>query len=243
MTRWRLWVIVRMLAMQMMRWRVFRVGRLAVTTAVLVGMRVSWAQEYEAPGPDELKPMLRIEWRLGQDYPMGIQDSAVGCVGGRIVSAGGFTRHPLDICKQYPEAFAGQPSGFTRLAFVFDPKNEPAGWKRVADMPGPARQGAAVAVVDNLQYAMGGFNYTQPFTYRDTYRLQEREGLWVWEELLSSISSPGRYTATEAVRPWSERTFTCSAQPISSKGLAPTGTISIQKRAAMATRLAGRFSS
>jgi N-acetylneuraminic acid mutarotase len=50
-------------------------------------------------------------------------------------------------------------------------------------MPGPARQGTAVAVVDNMLYAMGGINYTEPFTYRDTYRLQEKENTWVWDKL------------------------------------------------------------
>jgi hypothetical protein len=128
-------------------------------------------------------PMLKIEWRLGPDYPMGIQDSAVGCVGGKIVSAGGFTRHPLDVCKKYPKAFSGDPTGFTSLAFAFDPKNESAGWKRIADVPGPARQGSAAAVVNNMLYVMGGHNYDEPFAYRDTYRLQEKDGKWTWEEL------------------------------------------------------------
>ncbi len=141
------------------------------------------AEEFKAPVQDSLKPMLKIRWRLGPDYPMGIQDAAVGIIHGKVVSAGGFTRHPLDVVKKHPDAFGGQPSGFTKLAFVFDPKNESAGWKRIADMPGPARQGAAVAVVDDMLYAMGGINYTEPLTYRETYRLQEKDGTWVWEEL------------------------------------------------------------
>jgi hypothetical protein len=148
-----------------------------------LGARACCAEELKAPSPEGLKPILRIEWRLGPDYPMGIQDSAVGIIHGKLISAGGFTRHPLDVVKQYPDAFGGQPSGFTKLAFVFDPKVESAGWKRITDMPGPARQGAAVAVVDDMLYAMGGINYTEPLTHRDTYRLQERDGKWVWEEL------------------------------------------------------------
>jgi hypothetical protein len=151
--------------------------------AALPGGRACCAEEFKAPLQDELKPILRIRWRLGPDYPMGIQDSAVGIIRGKVVSAGGFTRHPLNVVKQYPDAFGGQPSGFTKLAFAFDPQNESAGWKRITDMPGPARQGAAVAVVDDMLYAMGGINYTEPLTYRDTYRLQEKDGRWVWEEL------------------------------------------------------------
>jgi hypothetical protein len=157
------------------------VGLLAAS-AVAVAVRAA-GDDYSAPDGKTLRPILKIDWRLGPDYPMGIQESAVGCVGGKIVSAGGFTRHPLDICKRYPKAFGGSPSGFTKLSFVFDPKNESAGWTRITDMPGPARQGPAVAVVDNMLYIMGGLNYTEPFTYRDTYRLQEKHGQWVWQEL------------------------------------------------------------
>jgi hypothetical protein len=151
----------------------------------LAGARAFSAAEFRAPARGELKPMLKIQWRLGPDYPMGIQDSAVGVIHGKIVSAGGFTRHPLHIARRYPDAFGGQPSGFTKLAFVLDPQNESAGWKRLPDMPGPARQGAAVAVVDDMLYAMGGINYTEPLCYRDTYRLREKDGKWGWEELKS----------------------------------------------------------
>lgn len=135
--------------------------------------------------PTELRPLLHIEWRLGPDYPMGIQDSAVGVVDGKVISAGGFTRYPLNILTAHPDAFGGQPSGFTKLTFVFDPLHEAAGWQRIADLPGPARQGPAVAVVDDALYLMGGINYTEPYTYRATYRLQYRWGEWTWEELPS----------------------------------------------------------
>jgi hypothetical protein len=161
----------------------WRVAALAVVTALLLEMETCLAQEFKAPSVDQLKPMLKIDWRLGPDYPMGIQESAVGCVGGKIVCAGGFTRHPRDICKKNPKAFGGAASGFTKLSFVFDPKNESAGWTRITDMPGPARQGAAVAVVDNRLYVMGGHNYDKPLAYRDTYRLQEKDGEWIWQEL------------------------------------------------------------
>ena len=136
-----------------------------------------------AAGPE---PLLQIEWRLGPDYPMGIQDSAVGIVDGQVVSAGGFTRWPLDIVARYPDAFGGEPSGFTRLAFAFDPAHEEAGWQRIADMPGPARQGPAVAVAGDALYVVGGINYTEPYTYRETYRLRHRDGQWTWEELPSA---------------------------------------------------------
>ena len=156
---------------------------LVVGLAALAGARPCRGEEAKVSAKEELKPMLKIRWRLGPDYPMGIQDAAMGVVHGKIVAAGGFTRHPADVVKHYPDAFGGQPSGFTKLTFVFDPRNESAGWKRIADIPGPPRQGAAVAVVDDMLYAMGGINYTDPLTYRDTYRLQEKDGKWTWEEL------------------------------------------------------------
>jgi len=135
--------------------------------------------------PEELRPMLKIQWRLGPDYPMGIQDSAVGYVGGRIVSAGGFTRHPLGILALHPDAFAGEPSGFTKLAFVLDSAHEELGWQRIPDIPGPARQGGAVAVAGDAMYVMGGINYDEPYTYRDSYQLRSCDGKWVWTTLES----------------------------------------------------------
>ena len=115
--------------------------------------------------------MLAVQWREGPEYPMGIQDSVCGVLGGKFVSAGGFTRHPKDILKSYPDAFGGGPSGFTRLAFAFDPAHEDAGWARIADIPGPARQGAAGVEVGDSLYAIGGFSYSEPLSYREGWRL------------------------------------------------------------------------
>ena len=141
------------------------------------------AQKDDFSAPRDLKPILRIQWHLGRDYPMGIQDSALGYVGGRIVSAGGFTRHPLDILSFHPDAFGGEKSGFTSLSFALDPENQRAGWQRIPEIPGPARQGGAVAVVANAMYVMGGMNYDKPNTYRDTYRLSNSSGSWTWAKL------------------------------------------------------------
>ena len=159
----------------------------AFLTMAVVACLAADNQDYRAPV--DLKPMLKIQWRLGPDYPMGIQDSAVGNVGDKIVSAGGFTRHPLDIVAKHPDAFGDEASGkkrqsgFTKLTFALDPAREDLGWQRIVDMPGPARQGNAVAVVGDAMYVMGGTNYDDPKTYRDTYRLQCRDGQWKWTKL------------------------------------------------------------
>ncbi len=127
--------------------------------------------------------MLNIEWRQGPEYPMGIQDSAIGVLHGELVSAGGFTRHPKDIAALHPDAFGGERSGFTRLTFALDPGNERRGWQRIADVPGAPRQGAAAAVVGDALYITGGFNYSSPHTYCDTHRLVQKAGAWRWESL------------------------------------------------------------
>jgi hypothetical protein len=139
---------------------------------------------------ERLDPLLRIDWRKGPEYPMGIQDSVLGVVHGQLVSAGGFTRHPKEVVRTFPDAFGGEKSGFTRLAFRLDPAREEASWTRTADVPGAARQGAAMVVVDDALYAIGGFNYTAPWTYRDVCRLRKRDGKWAWEKLPCDLPWP-----------------------------------------------------
>jgi hypothetical protein len=121
---------------------------------------------------------VEINWSEGPEYPMGIQDSAFGVIDGLVVSAGGFTRHAKDIVERHPDAFGGARDGFTALTFIFDPANPTGGWTRVADIPGPPRQAALAVVVDNALYAIGGFNYTAPYTYRKTYRLSRKKGFF-----------------------------------------------------------------
>ena len=127
---------------------------------MLAGAAAAHAAEFPvSPTP------LDIEWREGPEYPMGIQDSAFAVLDGKIVSAGGFSRHPKDIVSRYPDAFGGAKSGFSKVAFVFDPKDPKLGWVRIADTPGPPRQASAAAVVNNAMYVIGGFSYTKPWSY------------------------------------------------------------------------------
>jgi len=139
---------------------------------------------------EEAKPMLKITWSEGPEYPMGIQESACGVLDGKLISAGGFTRHPKDVVRRYPDAFGGKPSGFTKLTFLFDPLHPEAGWARIADVPGPARQGGAAAVVGRALYVIGGFNYTKPLAYRSTYRLRQERGKWAWTKLPCELPWP-----------------------------------------------------
>lgn len=129
------------------------------------------------------EPTLRISWSEGPEYPMGIQDSACGIIDGFFISAGGFSRHPKDVLDKYPDAFGGQRSGFTRLVFGLDLTRPEKGWTRLPDMPGPARQASAAVVVGGALYGVGGFNYSEPFTYRSTCRLEKVRGKWQWTDI------------------------------------------------------------
>ncbi|RLT20774.1 MAG: hypothetical protein DWI28_00605 [Planctomycetota bacterium] len=132
----------------------------------------------------------KITWTEGPEYPMGIQDSAFGIIHGKVISAGGFTRYPKDVVKNHPDAFEGKADGFTKLTFLFDPAQPTDGWKRIADLPGPPRQAALAVVVYDVLYAIGGFSYTEPYSYRSTYRLQEESGQWSWSDTKCDVPWP-----------------------------------------------------
>jgi hypothetical protein len=131
-----------------------------------------------------------IRWREGPEYPLGIQDSAFEVLDGRAISAGGFTRWPKDSVAKYPGIFGGAKNGFTNATFVFDPRDPARGWKRIEDIPGPRRQAAAAAVAGGALYAIGGFNYDAPYTYRSVYRLKPVSGGWRWEDVPADLPWP-----------------------------------------------------
>ena len=135
--------------------------------------------------------MVKIDWEFGPAYPMGIQDSALGIIDNTIISAGGFTRHPKDIVRRHPDAFGGEESGFTNVTFALDMSHKPWTWERIADMPAaPPRQGTTPVIVDEAMYVVGGFNYADPFSYRETFKLEKLDGEWVWEKLPCELEWP-----------------------------------------------------
>lgn len=142
------------------------------------------------PVAKEPRPMLSTAWREGPEYPLGIQEAVGGVLAGRLIVGGGFTRSPKDVVRLFPDAFDGAASGFTKLTFSLDPRQEQAGWVRLADLPGSPRQGAAHAVVGDALYAVGGFNYSEPLTYRETYRLRQVNGVFAWEKLPALLPFP-----------------------------------------------------
>jgi hypothetical protein len=170
----------------------------AVSAAVLVAVWALGSRGFAAGAPAATgsaaagapPKLLRIDWREGPEYPLGIQDSVLGVVGKHLVSAGGFSRHPKDVVRLFPDAFGGEKSGFTGIAFAMERDREAKGWQRIPNIPGAPRQGAAMAVVDGTLYAVGGFSYTDPWTYRDGYRLRRRGGEWNWEKLPEEFPWP-----------------------------------------------------
>ena len=150
-------------------------------------------------GAGELEPMLSIEWREGPEYPLGIQEAVMGIVGGKLVAAGGFTRHAKDVVDYHPDAFGGAANGFTSIAFALDPSREAAGWQRIPDIPGPSRQGAGMAILGEALYAVGGFNYTEPRTYTQVCRLSRRDGQWRWETLPCDLPWPATEGSAVAI--------------------------------------------
>lgn len=133
---------------------------------------------------------FRIHWREGPEYPLGIQDAAFALLDGRVISAGGFTRWPKDSVAKYPDLFGGAKNGFTHATFVFDPRHEASGWTRIGNIPGPRRQAAVAAVAGGALYAIGGFNYDAPYTYRSVYRLTPGRGDWRWEDVPAELPWP-----------------------------------------------------
>jgi hypothetical protein len=133
-----------------------------------------------APQPQgALKQMLRITWKKGADLPQGLQDSGAGIIGETLVSVGGFGRGQKDVPGK-PDKY---PRGFLKKAWGLDLSKPDARWSDLPELPAVPRQGLACIAVSGKFYCWGGLNYTEPFTYKDGYRLSMQAGHWIWEPL------------------------------------------------------------
>ncbi len=133
----------------------------------------------------ELPQMLSFEWSAAPPLPQGMQDNDGGHIDGFLVVAGGFC-HGLDDDWK-PGKY---PRGFLKKAWALDLDDVEAGWTRIPDFPGAARQEMYGIAVGNAIYLWGGFNYSEPYTYRDGYRLTREDGEWTWESL-PELPEPG----------------------------------------------------
>ncbi len=151
---------------------------LTISLAVVLGLAAGVGGG-TAPQPEaELATMLHITWSRGPDLPQGFQDSNGGVYKNRLISIGGFCAgHDND---KKPGKY---PRGFLKKVWALDLADEAAGWKDLPEFPGDARQGLLAVAMEDGIYAWGGFSYSEPYCYRDGYRLSERDGAWTWTPL------------------------------------------------------------
>jgi len=72
----------------------------------------------------------------------------------------------------------------------FGPRRRARGWVAIPDLPGAARQEMYGLSVNNEIYLWGGFSYTEPYCYRDGYKLSRHDGQWTWSGL-PDLPRPG----------------------------------------------------
>ena len=149
-----------------------------VAPFLLPAVMMQTPQSY-APQPEgELRQMLAISWSRGPDLPQGFQDSNGGVIGDMLVTVCGFCSGRDNDRK--PGKY---PRGFLKKVWGLDLADETKGWKELPEFPGVARQGLLAATVDNAIYFWGGFSYSEPYTYKDGYRLGHQADRWTWDPL------------------------------------------------------------
>jgi len=77
------------------------------------------------------------------------------------------------------------PRGFLNKAWSLDLQQPDSRWVSLPEFPGAPRQGLSAVSVGGSLYFWGGFSYTEPFCYRDGWRLSRKSGRWQWDELPS----------------------------------------------------------
>jgi N-acetylneuraminic acid mutarotase len=144
-----------------------------------LGAHGALAKDDSSTAPQKkLDPMLRIAWSRGPNLPQGFQDSHGGVVDDVLITATGFCSG-----QQLAAKPGRYPRGFLKRVWGLDLSDSKRGWATLPDFPGDARQGGFAIVVDNTLYYWGGFSYSEPYCYRDGYRLSRRNAKWTWEPL------------------------------------------------------------
>ena len=132
-----------------------------------------------APQTQEmLLPMLEFTWSAGPPMPLGNQDNRCGVIEHWLIAACGFCSGADYSWK--PDKYL---RGFYKDVYALDLSNQKNGWTRLPNFPGIARQGMQAVSVNNAFYVWGGFSYTNPYTFKDGYKLSLKNGKWLWEKL------------------------------------------------------------
>jgi len=152
-------------------------SNLVILSVVLAA--ITDAPESPAPQAQESLPhIFEIEWSAAPPMPQGMQDNDGGVIDNFLVMVGGFC-HGYDDDRK-PGKY---PRGFLKKAWALNLDNESDGWSDLPDFPGTARQEMVGTSVGNEVYLWGGFSYTEPFCYKDGYKLARVDGAWQWSPL------------------------------------------------------------
>jgi len=142
------------------------------------------ARPSEVRASQDLPQLLQITWRTGPDLPQGIQTPGAGVIDDQLIWTGGFcsggTLYPGNVVPGKPDRYT---RGFFAKTWSLDLNDPSTGWQSLPDLPNEGRQSVIAAVVDDAFYVWGGFNYTEPFTYTEGYRLSRRGGDWHWDKM------------------------------------------------------------
>jgi hypothetical protein len=149
---------------------------LGLLVALLMQQVVAADDTASAP-PTPLKQLLSISWQRGPSLPRGFQDSKGGVLGGTLVSVGGFCSGR----NMVPGKSDKYPRGFLKKVWALAPGDK--AWVELPEFPGAARQGLDAATVADSLYCFGGFSYSEPYSYRDGYRLFRSLDRWQWDRL------------------------------------------------------------
>lgn len=140
-------------------------------------MKVAAAEQGEARA--SLPQILTIDWKKGPNLPQGFQDSQGDIIGETLISVAGFCSGE----KGVPEKPHAYPRGFLKKVWGLDLRQSSGGWRELPEFPGDARQGMQAIAVNEKLYCWGGFSYSEPYCYRDGYRLAHTARGWNWEKL------------------------------------------------------------
>ena len=157
----------------------FSLWTFAVSCVLALHGGLASGEPPSVPGGEPLKLMLNISWRPGPSLPQGFQDSKGGVVHDSLVTVGGFCSGQKGVRRKE----GTYPRGFLKKVWRFPFASETAGWQELPEFPGTARQGLDAAVVSQVIYCFGGFNYSEPYCYRDGYRLFKADDACQWERL------------------------------------------------------------
>ncbi|MFH1738072.1 MAG: hypothetical protein ABIH23_03625 [bacterium] len=174
----------------------FLVTNAEVLLADTNGSRISQTSVPESPVPqpqDSLPQMLKFSWSAGPAMPQGMQDNHVALIDNWFISVCGFCGGHDGDWK--PGVY---PRGFLNKVWGLDLAREKKGWVDLPPLPGAPRQAMQGIQFDNTLYLWGGFSYSEPYTYKDGYRLSHENGEWVWNEL-PSLPSPSAWAGTCAL--------------------------------------------